>query len=243
MKNITIGITLDLESTKSYSKFPWYAARQNYSDSVVKAGGTPVFIPHNEESISSFLDLIDGLVITGGDFDINPNLYGEKKVHKKVNLKNKRTNFELKIATSAIKKNIPILGICGGEQLLNVIFGGTLYQHIPDEFQTKINHEQTNPRDQASHNINIIKKSKLFSIVKTSKMFVNSAHHQSVKKIGKNLLASAFCSDGVIEAIEHKELNFCIGVQWHPEFLIDKNDIEIFKSFIKASKENYECKN
>ena len=86
-------------------------------------------------------------------------------------------------------------------------------------------------------------KSKLFSIVKTSKMFVNSAHHQSVKKIGKNLLASAFCSDGVIEAIEHKELNFCIGVQWHPEFLIDKNDIEIFKSFIKASKENYECKN
>ena len=93
MKNITIGITLDLENTKSYSKFPWYAARQNYSDSVVKAGGTPVFIPHNEESISSFLDLIDGLVITGGDFDINPNLYGEKKVHKKVNLKNKRTNF------------------------------------------------------------------------------------------------------------------------------------------------------
>lgn len=235
MKKIIIGITLDFEERNTYSKFPWYAARKNYSDSISKAGGLPIFIPHNIELISNYLDLIDGLVITGGDFDIDPNLYGENEKHKSVNLKKKRTIFEFKITSLAIKKNMPILGICGGEQLLNVVFGGSLYQHIPDEIKSNINHEQTNPRNQASHHISINKKSKLFSIVKTNKMFVNSAHHQSVKKLGKNLLVSAKSSDGIVEAIEHNSLDFCLGVQWHPEFLIDKKDIEIFKSLIKAS--------
>ena len=236
MTKPVIGITLDLEEKKTYSLFPWYAGRRNYSDSISQAGGVPVFIPHDEKLIEKYLNIIDGIVITGGDFDVDPSLYGEKKIHNKVQLKQSRTNFEFKITQLAIKKNLPILGICGGEQLLNVIFGGSLYQHIPDQIKTEINHEQTNPRNQASHKIIIKKNSKLESIVKTTEMFVNSAHHQSVNKIGTKLYVSAHASDGVIEAIESKDLEFCLGVQWHPEFLIDKNDIKIFSALVAASK-------
>ena len=236
MTNPLIGITLDLEEKKTYSLFSWYAARKNYSDSIAKASGVPIFIPHNVNLIGEFIKAIDGLLITGGDFDVDPNLYGEKKIHKRVSLKKTRTNFEYEITKAAIKKKIPILGICGGQQLLNVIFGGSLYQHIPDDVKTNINHEQINPRNEGSHEVFISENSKLKSIVGVKNMFVNSAHHQAVKEVGKDVIINSVARDGVIEGIEHTKLEFCIGIQWHPEFLIDINDIEIFKSFIEASK-------
>lgn len=235
-----IGITLDEEVAQSYSKFPWYAARKNYSESIEKAGGLSVFIPNNIKDINRYLKIIHGLVVTGGDFDIDPKLYGEKIKSSKVTIKKDRTEFEFKIAIQAFKNKIPILGICGGQQLINVMLGGTLIQHIPDSFETEINHEQKNPRDQGSHAVTIKKKSKLFEIVKKTNMFVNSAHHQAVDKLGKNLIASAFSDDGIIEGIEASTDNFCIGVQWHPEFLIDKNDIKIFRSFIRSAKNRIE---
>lgn len=235
-----IGITLDEEIAKSYSKFPWYAARKNYSQSIQKAGGLSVFIPNNIRDINLYLKLVNGLVITGGDFDIDPKLYGDKKTSSKVSMKKDRTEFEFKIASQALKKKIPVLGICGGQQLINVMLGGTLIQHIPDSFNTKINHEQKNPRDQGSHSVTIKKKSKLFQIVKNTTMFVNSAHHQAVDKLGKNLIASAFSDDGIIEGIETTTNNYCLGVQWHPEFLIDKNDIKIFKSLVTSAKKRIE---
>ena len=236
MMKPVIGITLDEEIAESYSKFPWYASRMNYSESIEKAGGLSVFIPNNIKDINHYLKLIHGLVITGGNFDIDPKIYGKKKKSSKVSTKKKRTEFEFKIALQAFKKKIPILGICGGQQLINVMFGGTLIQHIPDSYETNINHEQTNPRDQASHLVTIKKKSKLFQIVKKTEMFVNSAHHQAVDKLGKNLIASAFSDDGIIEGIETSTNEFCIGVQWHPEFLIDRNDIKIFKSLVNSAK-------
>ena len=235
-----IGITLDEEIAKSYSKFPWYAARKNYSQSIQKAGGLSVFIPNNIRDINLYLKLINGLVITGGDFDIDPKLYGDKKTSSKVSMKKDRTEFEFQIASQALKKKIPILGICGGQQLINVMLGGTLIQHIPDSFNTEINHEQKNPRDQGSHSVTIKKKSKLFQIVKNTTMFVNSAHHQAVDKLGKNLIASAFSDDGIIEGIETTTNNYCLGVQWHPEFLIDKSDIKIFKSLVTSAKKRIE---
>ncbi len=231
-----IGITLDEEEKQTYSKYPWYAVRKNYSESIEKAGGICIFLPNNFKEVNQYLKIINGLLVTGGDFDIDPKHYGEEKKSKTISVKKNRTDFEMLITLKAIKNNIPVLGICGGQQLINVALGGTLIQHIPDVVNSQIKHEQTNPRNEPSHTVNIKSGTKLFNIVKNEKMFVNSAHHQAVNILGKNLIASAFSDDGLIEGIESIDDIFCIGVQWHPEFLIDKKDIEIFKSFIQSAK-------
>ncbi len=235
MKKPLIGITLDEEEKNTYSKYPWYAARKNYSDSIEKAGGICVFLPNNIDAIEDYLELLDGLLITGGDFDIDPTIYGEKLISSKVTTKKNRTNFEFNITKKAIAKKTPVLGICGGEQLINVVLGGTLIQHIPDHTKSEIQHEQKNPRNQPSHYVRIKKNTKLSNIIKSDSVFVNSAHHQSVDKLGARLVANAFSDDGIIEGIETIDDGFCIGIQWHPEFLIDKGDIKILKSFVENS--------
>ena len=132
-KRPVIGITLDHEESGSYSKYPWYAARQNYSQVVANTGGTPVFLPHESKLAEQYASLIDGLIITGGAFDVSPSLYSNEEVHKTVTLKERRTDFEIAITRDVLKRDKPILGICGGQQLLNVVLGGTLIQHIPNE--------------------------------------------------------------------------------------------------------------
>ena len=123
-----IGITLDSEdaSTESYSKFPWYALRKNYASVVVKVGGIPIILPHEPSLINGYLNMIDGLIVTGGNFDVDPSMYGDYINHETVKLKPKRTQFEMTITRNALERDMPILGICGGQQLLNVILGGTL---------------------------------------------------------------------------------------------------------------------
>lgn len=231
-----IGITLDYEEDNKYSAFPWYASRKNYADAVIKAGGIPIFIPHQINLVDEYIKKIEGLIITGGNFDISPNMYGEKILSSRITLKKNRTKFEFKITEVAIKNNLALLGICGGQQLLNVVYGGNLIQHIPDKIITKIDHEQVNPRNEPSHKVHIEENTKLRTIINSKTMFVNSAHHQAVDNIGKGITINAYADDGIIEGIEDSSLNFCIGVQWHPEFLIDKNDKNIFKELVNAGK-------
>ena len=236
MKNSIVGITVDEGTNQNYSNFPWFAVRSNYATSVDKAGGVSIFLPQNIEKIPVYLEMIDALVVTGGDFDINPELYGEEINSSKVKLKKERTAFEFEITKKAIETEVPILGICGGQQLLNVVMGGSLIQHIPDEVKTTIKHEQENPRNQPSHEVVIKKGTKLHRITKTDSMFVNSAHHQAVKKLGKNLVVNSLSNDGIIEGFEHIGHRFCLGIQWHPEFLIDEKDIEIFKALVRSTR-------
>ena len=234
MKKPIIGITLDDEKNGHYSKFPWYAIRKNYLHSIEKFGGIPFPLFHTLTGIEDIFSLIDAVIISGGNFDINPSLYGKKNYHSR-SIKNLRTDFEIKICEMSLKQNIPILGICGGEQLLNVCCGGTLIQDIKEFNNNALEHEQTNLRNQTSHSVEINKKTKLFNIINQSEIQVNSAHHQAVNQLGKNLIVSGLARDGIIESIESTAHDWCIGVQWHPEFLITKADKLLISNFVKFS--------
>ena len=168
MKNPIIGITLDYEENGGYSKFPWYAIRENYLSCLHKFGAIPFPLFHQNSLNDYFLKTLDGLVITGGNFDINPTLYSENTDGSR-NIKNKRTNFEIEIFKKFLKTSKPILGICGGEQLMNVATGGDLIQDINASIETNVEHEQTNPRNEVSHEVTIKSNSKLFQIIKKIK--------------------------------------------------------------------------
>ena len=231
-----IGITLDSEEPGGYSKFPWYALRQNYCAAVSRAGGLPVPLPHLVDKVESYLDTIAGLVVTGGAFDVDPALFGADTRHGTVTLKAGRTDFELAMTKGALKRDMPILGICGGEQLLAVALGGTLIQHIPDEVRTTIAHEQPNPRDQAGHDVAVEHGTMLARIAGASAIPVNSAHHQAVKNVPASVVINSRSPDGVIEGIEVPGKRFVLGVQWHPEFAISPADEAIFRAFVAACK-------
>ncbi|MFP6759421.1 MAG: gamma-glutamyl-gamma-aminobutyrate hydrolase family protein, partial [Alphaproteobacteria bacterium] len=131
-------------------------------------------------------------------------------------------------------RDTPVLGICGGQQLLNVALGGTLIQHIPDTIADGLAHEQPNPRDQAGHSVTIVEGTALHRITGTTTLEVNSAHHQAVAEPAPGLVVDATAADGVIEGIESPAHKFCIGVQWHPEFIISEGDAKLFAAFVDA---------
>ena len=237
MKKTIIGITLDNEEKGGYSKFPWYAIRKNYLHSIEKFGAIPFPLFHSLSSIDKILKIIDGLIITGGDFDICPSFYGQKKENSR-NEKTLRTLFEIELCKKSLLKNIPIFGICGGEQLINISLGGTLIQDIKSLKNKTLNHEQANPRDQTSHKVYIEPETILHKIIGVNKINVNSAHHQAVDKLGDGLKISGKSEDGITESIESFKHKWCIGIQWHPEFLITKSDELIFMNFIHNAIKN-----
>ena len=235
MKSPIIGITLDFENNGGYSNFPWYAIRENYLTCLTKFGAIPFPLFHQKSANTPLLKILNGLIITGGNFDINPKLYAEPSSGAR-EIKNKRTNFEIDIFNKFLETQKPILGICGGEQLMNVASGGNLIQDINHSTSTKIEHEQINSKNETSHQIIINKDSKLYNIINKKKINVNSAHHQSVNNLGKNFISTAVAPDGIIEAIEHVKHPWCIGLQWHPEFLITNSDNHIIKDFVNNAK-------
>jgi putative glutamine amidotransferase len=228
-----IGVTLDQEEGGGYSAFPWYALRTNYAASLAAAGGLPVALPHEPELAAAYLDRIDGLVVTGGAFDVDPALYGDADRHATVSLKRRRTEAELALLRGALERDMPVLGVCGGQQLLAVALGGALIQHIPDSVPDALAHEQPNPRDQAGHAVRIVAGTLLHRIVGSRAMQVNSSHHQAVSDPGEATV-DAVAPDGVIEGIEDRRRRFCLGVQWHPEFLIDPGDALILAALVAA---------
>jgi putative glutamine amidotransferase len=229
-----IGITLDAEEGGSYSKLAWYALRHNYADVIAKAGGLPLPLPHFPELAQEYAEKVDGLLITGGRFDVDPALFGATSVHPTVIIKPSRTQFEIEMVKLVYEAKKPILGICGGMQLLNVVLGGTLIQHIPDEIPNCLAHEQPNPRTEAGHAIEIYRDSLLHDVAQTQEAAVNSAHHQAVKIVAPSMRVNAVAPDGVIEGIEDLHHPFCLGVQWHPEYEVSDVDTRIIHRFIKA---------
>jgi len=228
-----IGITVD--SDEGGGRPAAYVLRRNYADAVSAAGGVPLLLPHEVDAVERVLGLIDGLVVTGGDFDVDPALFGAAGRHPTVKTKDRRTTFEAAAIRAALARDLPVLGICGGQQLLNVVLGGTLVQHIADAVPGALEHEQKNPRTEPGHTVAVVLGTMLRGIVDRAELSVNSAHHQAAGETGPGVVVNARAPDGVIEGIEHPGHRFCLGVEWHPEYAISAGDPKIFAAFVTAA--------
>ena len=246
MKKPIIGVTLDFETTPTYSIMPWYALRENYCTPIHDAGGAPIALPHICAAGESYMDIIDGLLITGGGFDIDPALYGVRDVHETTAPKHARTQFEMTLARLCLARNKPVFGICGGMQLINVVCGGTLIQDIPSLYPSDTPHTQKPPFTQSIHDVHISRGTHMHNIltgtdgdasVENLSFGVNSYHHQAVKDVGENIRVCATAPDGIIEAVEHTDHPFFMGVQWHPEYYVQNYDALLFKSFVASCRD------
>lgn len=223
-----IAIILDYETTPTYAQYPWYALRTNYVDAVAKAGGVPYLLGYYPEYVALYQKEFDGLLIAGGDFDIPPAYYGEQATGV-WQYKSNRSQFEMLMLQGMLAQNKPVFGICGGMQLINVCYGGTLIQDISI---TTVQHQQTKPKHLPEHIVHIQAGSLMHECSKRHDIMVNSTHHQGIKVIGNGLVATAIAEDGLVEAIEDPAHNFCLGVQWHPEYLTHAYDFALFKAFV-----------
>ena len=241
MKKPVIAIIPDYQNGAEgqYSVQPHYALRCNYVEMLENAGAVVVILPFNHQAIDDYLAMIDGIMVVGGNFDLHPKFY-QQEMHPAIKLNEVRQDFEWEFMNKALKTNMPILGICNGMQLINILHKGDVIQHIPDNPQF-IDHEQGHHQDfkdyhKAYHQVNIDSNSKLFAITGKEKIHTNSSHHQAVGRLGEGLVACGFAIDGVVEALEKTNHPFCLAVQWHPEFVSSEVDKKIFASFVEASK-------
>lgn len=237
VKPLIIGINADFEEQGGgYSVSPYHAVRENYLAPLHKAQAIPLILPPTTLDAKTYVDMIDGLLLTGGN-DYDPALYGgTNDPSKNMKIMQNRSRFDLDLIHHALNKSIPILGICAGMQAINFYFKGSIYQDIQSECEGALNHMQkVEDVRKPAHDILIQSDTLLSRIAQgTPKARVNSFHHQAVKEVGQGLIASAIAPDGIIEAIEHTVHRFCLGIEWHPEYFVDPVDDAIFKAFIDA---------
>ena len=210
---------------------------RTYTRSVERAGGVPVLLPVTPDPahIDRQLDVIHGLLLTGGA-DYAPELYGAKR-HPKTRLMHpERQVYDLELARAAIRRKVPLFGICGGHQLVNIVCGGDLLQHVPDVVRTRVVHQRAKAR--VRHDVIIQPETLLARIVGPRRLRVNSSHHQAVGRVGAGLRVAARSVDGLIEAIEGKGDTFILCVQWHPESLAARRPrhLALFEALIDASR-------
>lgn len=196
----------------------------HYIESIEMAGGIPIVIPEcrHLETVNAYLDRIDALIISGG-VDVSPYLYGENPIKEVTYFSVERDNFEIALVKGAIERGIPLFGICRGIQIINVALGGTLYQDIAIQTGSEFGHMPVEmPVDRLYHSVVIEDNCKLRSLFDEKSFLINSFHHQAIKELGKDLVATAYSEDGIVEAIEMNGNKMVYGVQWHPEDLTYK---------------------
>ncbi len=228
-----IGLTCDIKVLEEQrEKVYELLCDYRYPKAVRLAGGYPILLPvtRRRDAIRRYLDQIDGVVIVGGD-DVDPRLYGEKKKHGTGAVPGVRLEFEKKLYEEARKRELPILGICYGMQLINVLEGGTLFQDIERDAKSDMDHrDKKNP----NHAVRVNRSSRLGKIV-GPKIVVHSDHHQAVCRVAPDFRPVAFSPDGIIEAIESDSENI-LAIQWHPERNLNQPATEkLFRAFIRLS--------
>jgi len=225
-----IGITTDIKSDSTDGES--FVIEKTYARAISNAGGIPILLPSLSENgplLKDTVAKIDGLLLPGGR-DMDPKFYNEEPHPKLRPMRLERTESEIAILEEALRRDIPVLGICGGMQLINVFFGGSLYQDIPSLISNALIHEKG-----SVHEILVEDDTLLKDITKEKCFSTKSYHHQSVKALGNGLRISAKCPDGVIEGIEAQD-SFILGIQWHPEREETEISKRVFISFIDACK-------
>jgi putative glutamine amidotransferase len=204
-----------------------------YLRAIERVGGIPVVLPPlGPAPIHPLLDRLDGLCLSGGP-DLDPATYGQRAGEHLGPTWTDLDFFELAVARGGDARRLPILAICRGMQTLNVARGGTLHQHLA---QDGIAHRQAEPAEEPTHAVRIEPRTKLAATLGVESVEVNSFHHQAIDRLGTGLRATAWAADGVIEGVEAQDREFVLGVQWHAECLIDRDEgVALFTSFIEAA--------
>lgn len=232
MKKPIIGVIPLVDYTK---KSLWMLP--GYMDGIKQAGGIPMILPltSDDDDLEAIVDLYDGFLFTGGH-DLSPQLYGEDLSKECGEISIERDEMEIALFPLVYQKNKPALGICRGIQLMNVALGGTLYQDLPTQFSSSLEHHQKPPYDEPIHCVTILKDTPLYDLLNEETIQVNSYHHQAIKDLAKALDVMATSKDGLIEAVYAKNKTFIQAIQWHPEFMYlkDYHSQMIFKQFVRA---------
>lgn len=228
MRKPVIGITPDFNPGGSHRAGESEATiflRNRYAAAIEAAGAIPLILPiiSSRSQCKAVLDRLDGLLLTGSGPDIDPRRYGERKRFGFKVMSPERTDSEFTLVAESRDRDLPVLGICGGMQLMNVAMGGTLVQDISEQIAGSLPHQATTPPTQVCHPVTVKPASRLRQILGKASVKVNSSHHQAVKAVPRTLEVSAVAPDGVIEALEDGTRRFFIGVQWHPEFLYPRH--------------------
>lgn len=215
-----IGITCDFETVtdRRGAPSPRYLLQEAYVVAIDGAGGEPWLLPHlPAERVPSVLEVVDGLLLSGGDFDVPPEFYGEEP-RQVLGVREARSTFERALVLAARDRDLPLLGVCGGMQIVNVSLGGSLYQDLSEK-PGCLEHRQPHDKRQPHHEVRLVPGTLMSRLAGGDVIEVNSTHHQLAKRLGDGLVASGLAPDGVVEAIELPGARFFLGVQWHPEAL------------------------
>lgn len=238
-----IGITpTPSNDTFPHGAFYRFCLADTYVRSVRQAGGIPVILPASQENPTKALDALDGMILSGGG-DIAPSLFTDGPKHKATGLVDPlRDTFEIHLMSAALQRDLPTLAICRGIHVMNVAFGGTLHQHVPDNVPNAIQHRQHNDgisQHDVSHLVEFANTPNPFTeLLGIQEMMVNSFHHQAVDDPAPSLAVAGRSSDDVIEAMYHPEMTFGLGVQWHPEMLAQNFPLHaaLFTALITAAR-------
>jgi putative glutamine amidotransferase len=219
-----IGITGRTDQSARPPNIFLFSISRTYVQAVELGGGAPVIIPpHLEEAeLRAIFARLDGLLLSGGG-DIQPSFFGEEDSGLLWLVDERRDRLELALARWALAEELPLLAICRGHQVLNVAAGGTLIQDIPTSVPGALNHSTVagRPKSSVAHMVEVTTGSRLAALIGAGDLGVNSAHHQAVKAVGDGLIVTARAPDGIIEGLEIADHPFCVGVQWHPEVMVE----------------------
>ena len=237
MADPVIGIT----TYRSYNRAgsPLIALNEAYIRAVLMAGGTPVMIPLgvSENRLLGLFKWLDGILFSGGG-DVHPSFYGSEPHPLADEVDRDRDRIELNLVNHAVETGKPFLGICRGLQVINVALGGSLYEDIETQTESTIQHQTAKdyPRNHLAHPVDISAGSTLHQILQQLSIQVNSFHHQAIRDLASGLTATALARDSIIEAIELKDHPFGLGVQWHPEGMVENSEmLSLFQAFIQAA--------